>query len=154
MMLSIGTEAPEFVLVSTTNQSLSLSSLRGKKVILAFYPADWSPTCSEQLDLYNESVLLFQKHNAILLGISVDGKWCHRAFSEKKSFDFQLLADFEHKGAVSRKYEAFEEKEGQSKRALYLIDENGIIQWSLLSPKNFNPGADGIMIALKAMESK
>ena len=152
-MLEIGTIAPDFELYSTPDHKLSLSSLRGKNVVLAFYPADWSPVCGDQMALYNETLRLFSKHNAQLLGISVDSKWCHLAFSQDRKFHFPLMADFEPKGAVSRMYEAYEEKDGESLRALYVIDGEGIIRWSYLSPTGINPGADGILDALEELEA-
>jgi len=151
-MLTAGTSAPDFELNCTPDQKLKLSELRGKKIILAFYPADWSPVCSDELSLYNETLKFFSRHNAQLIGISVDSKWCHLAFSESRKFHFPLLADFEPKGSVSRLYEVYDEKEGESQRALYVLDEKGIIRWSYLSPVGLNPGADGILDALEELE--
>src|SRR3954463_5517990 len=126
-MLSRGTPAPDFELYATPDQKLRLSDLKGKRVILAFYPADWSPVCSDQMALYNETLRLFSKYDAAILGVSVDSKWCHLAFSASRKLHFPLLADFEPKGAVSKKYGAYDETEGESKRALFVIDKNGII---------------------------
>lgn len=151
-MLSNGTPAPEFSLFATPDQQVSLNEFRGKRVILAFYPADWSPVCGDQMALYNEMLKYFQKHNAAVIGISVDGKWCHLSFSKDRKLHFPLLADFEPKGAVARLYEAYDEKNGECKRALYVIDEEGIIRWSYLSPVGINPGADGILDALEEMD--
>ena len=137
---------------STPDLRLKLSELRGKRVILAFYPADWSPVCGDQMTLYNEMLKFFSRHNAQLVGISVDSKWCHLAFSENHKFHFPLLADFEPKGAVARLYEVYDEKEGESLRALYVIDEKGIIRWNYLSPVGINPGADGILNALEDLD--
>jgi peroxiredoxin len=151
-MLPIGSIAPGFELYSTPDQKLKLSELRNRKVILAFYPADWSPVCSDQMALYNEMLSFFHKHNAEVIGISVDGKWCHLAFAESRKLNFPLLADFEPKGEVAKKYEVYDDKEGECLRALYVIDENGIIRWSYLSPVGINPGADGILDALEEMD--
>ena len=153
-MLKTGTQAPDFSLNTTPDQKLSLSQLKGKRVILAFYPADWSPVCSDQMALYNEMLKIFQKHNAQLLGISVDSKWCHLAFAQDRKLHFPLLADFEPKGEVSRLYDVYDNEEGECKRALYVIDEEGIIRWSYLSPVGMNPGADGIMVALNELNEK
>jgi peroxiredoxin len=153
-MLSINTPAPEFSLFATPDQKISLSEFKGKKLILAFYPADWSPVCGDQMGLYNEMLQYFKKHNAQLLGISVDGKWCHTSFSKDRSFHFPLLSDFEPKGEVSRLYECYDDKVGESRRALYVIDEDGIIRWTHLSPVGINPGADGIMDALEAIDEE
>ena len=153
-MLAVGTKAPDFSLSATPDQKIQLSQLKGKKVILAFYPADWSPVCSDEMALYNEMLKLFHKRNAELLGISVDSKWCHFAFGQDRKLHFPLLADFEPKGAVTKLYDVYDEVEGESKRALYVIDEEGIIQWNYLSPVGMNPGADGILDALDKMNKK
>ncbi len=148
-ILSPGTPAPEFSLHVTPDQILSLSELRGRPVILAFYPADWSPVCGDQMALYNEILSEFRKHNAELLGISVDGSWCHEAFTKDHHLHFPLLADYEPKGEVAKKYGAYRNGDGFCERALFVIDKNGIIFWSYLSPVGVNPGADGILQALE-----
>src|SRR5580704_11996431 len=126
-LLQPGTTAPEFTLPVTPDQKLSLSELRGRPVILAFYPADWSPVCGDQMALYNEILSEFQKHGAELLGISVDGVWCHDAFAKDRRLHFPLLADFEPKGEVAKKYGAYRDAEGCCERALFVIDKNGVI---------------------------
>ena len=150
-ILERGTPAPDFTLPVTPDQKLSLSELKGQPVILAFYPADWSPVCGDQMALYNEVLPEFQKHGARLLGISVDGAWCHAAFAKDRHLHFPLLADFEPKGSVAKKYGAYREGEGYSERALFVIDKKGIISWSYCSPVAVNPGADGILEALEAL---
>ncbi len=150
-MLSPGTPAPEFSLHVTPDQTLTLGELRGKPIILAFYPADWSPVCGDQMALYNEVLSEFEKHGAQLLGISVDGVWCHAAFSENRHLHFPLLADFEPKGAVARKYGIYRDADGITERALFVIDRNGIITWSYCSPIAVNPGAEGILEALERL---
>jgi peroxiredoxin len=152
-MLRAGATAPEFRLGSTPDQQLGLSELRGAPVILAFYPADWSPVCGDQMALYNEVLPEFRRHGAQLLGISVDGAWCHRAFSEARKLHFPLLADFEPKGAVARAYGVYREGDGTSERALFVIDGGGTVAWSYVSPIGVNPGADGILDALEALEA-
>jgi len=144
-----GTRAPEFTLHVTPDQTLSLSELRGKPVILAFYPADWSPVCGDQMALYNEILPEFQKYQAELLGISVDGVWCHAAFAKDRHLHFPLLADFEPKGAVAQMYGVYRKSDGVCERALFVIDKNGTIRWSYVSPIAVNPGADGILQALE-----
>ena len=131
---------------------MRLSELRGAPVILAFFPADWSPVCGDQMALYNEILPELRRHGAQLLGISVDGVWCHRAFSETQHLHFPLLADFEPKGAVARAYGVYRENEGTSERALFVIDGEGTVTWSYVSPIGVNPGADGILDALEALE--
>jgi peroxiredoxin len=150
-ILPPGTEAPDFSLSVTPDQKISLRELRGKPVILAFYPADWSPVCGDQMALYNEILPEFQKFGAELLGVSVDGAWCHRAFAEDRKLHFPLLADFEPKGAVAQKYGAYRRSDGFSERALFVIDKDGIIAWSYRSPVAVNPGADGILQALESL---
>lgn len=152
LMLAIGSKAPDFSLPVTPDQKISLGELLGKKVILVFYPADWSPVCGDQIGLYNEMLKYFKQYNAEMLGISVDGKWCHVSFSKDRNLHFPLLSDFEPKGAVSKLYEAYDESTGESRRALYVIDEKGTIRWNHLSPIAINPGADGIMDALEALD--
>ncbi len=144
-----GTKAPEFELPSTPDQTVSLAEFRGEPVILAFYPEDWSPVCSDQMALYQELLPEFQGFNATLLGISVDGVWCHLAFAKDRNLHFPLLADFEPKGEVARRYQVYRAGEGTSERALYVIDADGIVRWSFVSPVGVNPGADGILGALE-----
>lgn len=152
-MLATGIMAPGFSLYAGPDNLLSLEDYRGQKVILAFYPADWSPVCGSQMNLYNEMEDYFTQFNAQLIGISVDSRWCHAAYSEQNGFYFPLLADFEPKGAVSKRYEAYDDTTGESRRALYVIDENGVIIWSYLSPIDVNPGADGIIRILEESET-
>jgi len=147
-----GTAAPEFRLPSTPDQTLSLTEFRGRPVILAFYPEDWSPVCSDQLALYQELLPEFQKFNAELIGISVDGIWSHLAFAKDRNLHFPLLADFEPKGEVARTYQVYRATDGTSERALYVIDGDGIVRWSYVSPVGVNPGADGILRALESLE--
>jgi peroxiredoxin len=153
-LLQPGTPAPEFTLHSTPDQTLSLSELRGRPVILAFYPADFSPVCGDQMVLYNQILPEFSEYGAELLGISVDGVWCHAAFAGDRHLHFPLLADFEPKGAVARLYGVYREHEGTTERALFVIDGEGIIRWSYCSPIGVNPGADGILKALDALTGK
>ena len=150
-ILSPGALAPDFTLPAGPDKKLSLSQMRGKAVILAFYPADWSPVCGDQMALYNEVLPEFQKHGAELLGVSVDGVWCHAAFAKDRHLKFPLLADFEPKGAVARKFGVYRDGDGITERALFVIDKNGKIAWSYLSPIGENPGADGILEALEGL---
>jgi peroxiredoxin len=148
-VLPPGLLAPGFSLLATPDQRLSLANLRGRPVILAFYPADWSPDCGDQMSLYNEVLPEFERLGAQLVGISVDGVWCHRAFAEERHLRFPLLADFEPKGEVARRYGAYRTKEGTAERALFVIDADGVIRWSYVSAIGVNPGADGILDALE-----
>jgi peroxiredoxin len=153
-ILKAGTSAPEFTLNTTPDQRVSLSDFRGQPVVLAFYPADWSPVCGDQMTLYNEILPEFRKHNAALLGISVDGVWCHGAFAQARRLHFPLLADFEPKGSVARTYGAYRKREGVAERALFVLDGEGTIVWSYLSPIGVNPGANGILEALESLPAK
>jgi peroxiredoxin len=150
-ILSPGTKAPEFSLHVTPDQKLSLSELLGKPVVLAFYPADWSPVCGDELSVFNEILPELTKFNAELVAVSVDGAWCHDAFAKEKHLHFPLLSDFEPKGQVARAYGAYREVEGVCERALFVIDEDGVIHWSYCSPVAVNPGADGILKALETL---
>jgi peroxiredoxin len=151
-MLTAGTKAPDFSLRVTPDQKLTLSELHGKPIILAFYPADWSPVCGDQMALYNEILPEFQSYGAELIGISVDGAWCHAAYAKDHHLHFPLAADFEPKGEVARAYGAYRQAEGFCERALFVIDKNGVITWSYCSPVGVNPGADGILQALEELE--
>jgi len=152
--LPAGTMAPEFTLPSTPDQKVKLSEFRGYPVILAFYPADWSPVCGDQMALYNELHQEFARFKAQLIGISVDGVWCHAAFAGDRKLHFPLLADFEPKGEVARRYGVYRPADGECERALFVIDAGGIIRWSYVSPIGVNPGADGILEALETLGTK
>lgn len=153
-ILQPGTLAPEIKLHATADQLLSLDEMKGRPVILVFYPADWSPVCSDELAVFNELLPEFRRHGARLVGISVDGPWCHTAFAQQRNLHFPLLADFEPKGAVAKAYGAYRPSEGVCERALFVIDRDGKIAWSYLSPVGENPGADGILEALEALPHK
>jgi peroxiredoxin len=152
--LEAGKRAPDFCLRTTPDQSVKLSELRGAPVILAFYPADWSPVCSDELAVFNECIPEFQRLGAELLGISVDGVWCHTAFAKERKFRFPLLSDFEPKGATAIAYGAYRRAEGVCARALFVIDRDGIIYWSHVAPIGISPGADGILSALEELQDK
>ena len=151
-VLSAGTPAPDFSLHATPDQLVSLRDFRGRPVILAFYPADWSPVCGDQMGLYNELLDEFGRFDAELIGISVDGAWCHIAFAHDRKLRFPLLADFEPKGKVAKLYGAYREEDGTTERALFVVDAEGVIRWSYCSPVGVNPGADGILRALETLK--
>src|ERR1700738_4860993 len=138
-LLAPGTKAPNFTLHVTPDQTLSLGDLAG------------SPVCRDQLALYNEVLPEFRKHGAELVGISVDGVWCHDAYAQHRKLHFPLLADFEPKGAVAKRYGVYRRPDGTSERALFVLDAQGVIRWSSVSPVDSNPGADGILTALEAL---
>jgi peroxiredoxin len=153
-LLPPGTVAPGFSLPSGPGERLQLSSLRGRPVLLAFYPADWSPVCGDQMSLYQLVWPEFARYQAALLGVSVDGVWCHRAFADSRGIRYPLLSDFEPKGEVSRAYGVYDPVAGTSRRALFLIDDEGVVAWNHLSPDEVNPGADGILSALEQLHGK
>ncbi|WP_222105690.1 redoxin domain-containing protein [Paraburkholderia sp. BCC1884] len=148
-MLQVGMEAPDFTLLATPDQRMSLSELRGAPVIIAFYPADWSPVCGDELGLFNAALPTFHQSKAQLIAISVDSVWSHSAFSEQRKFHFPLLADFEPKGEVARRYGVYRSADGVCERALFVLDEHGIVRWAYVSPITVNPGVDGILSALE-----
>ena len=153
-ILAPGDQAPDFSLKSTPDQLVSLSDFRGRTVILAFYPADFSPVCGDQMALYQAVLPEFHKLGADLMGISVDNVWSHIAFAKDRGIHFPLLSDFEPKGAVARAYGAYRPQDGEAARALFVVDGDGVVRWSYLSPVGINPGADGILAALESIEKE
>jgi peroxiredoxin len=149
-----GTHAPDFALPSTLQRPVGPRDFRGRPLTLVFYPADWSPVCTDQLALYQELMPEFERLGSALLGISVDGLWCHRAFARDRNLRFPLLADFEPKGEVSRAYGVYGREDGTSERALFVLNPAGIVSWSYVSPREVNPGADGILRALEDLALK
>ena len=154
-LLPAGAPAPDFTLPSGPGTTVSLKDFRGRPVVLVFYPADWSPVCTDQLGLYETLLPEFQAlGDPAILGISVDGIWSHAAFAENRHLTFPILSDFEPKGAVAREYGVYDAKDGTSGRALFVIDGDGVIRWSYLSPNSVNPGANGILSALEEINGK
>jgi peroxiredoxin len=143
--------APDFELRASPERSMSLADFRGSPLIIAFYPADWSPVCGDQMALYNQVLPEFERYGAAIVGISVDGAWCHLAFAGDRNLHFPLLSDFEPKGGVARQYGVYDYETGETKRALFVVDGEGVIRWSYVSPVDVNPGADGILTALEAI---
>jgi peroxiredoxin len=145
-----GTKAPDFSLPDQEGNLVSLSDFAGGKLVLAFYPLDFSPVCTDQLNLYQEVLGEIQSKGATLVGISVDSSYCHRAFRDQLNLTMPLLADFNPKGEVSRAYGAWIDGAGISNRALVLI-EGGEVKWSYASPNPGEiPGANLIFDALSA----
>lgn len=160
-ILKAGEKAPDFTLPCHADDAaggeeamFTLSDLRGKNVVLAFYPADWSAVCGDELALYNELLPMFAKENAELFGISVDNIYSHEAFRKDRGYKMMLLSDFEPKGKVSKEYGVYREKDGFSERALFVIDKDGVIRWSYVSPMDVNPGADQILKTLKEIQAE
>lgn len=152
--LKPGEKAPEFCLKSTADQTVSLSEFKGQPVVLIFYPADWSPVCGDEIALFNELVPEMRKMQAQLLGISVDSSWSHQAYSKEHHIHFPLLADFHPKGEAAKLYGVYRDQDGTTERALFVIDADGIIWWSYMSPVGINPGADGVLTALEELQKK
>jgi peroxiredoxin len=152
--LYAGTPAPDFALKSTPDQTVSLGEFRNRSVVLIFYPADFSPVCGDEMALFNEILPEFDNFNAQLLGISEDNVWSHLAFSRARNLRFPLLSDFHPKGLVARQYGVYREEDGTAERALFVIDGEGIIRWSYVSPVGVNPGAHGVFAALESLNKE
>jgi peroxiredoxin len=148
-VIEAGAEAPEFTLKDHRGQDVSLSDYRGGKVVLCFYPNDFSPVCTDQLSVYQEVKPEFDAAGVTLLGISVDHSWAHRAFRKELGIEFTLLADFHPKGEVASAYGAYLPDWGTTNRSLVLIDEDGVVRWVHESPTPLEiPGANLIFDAL------
>lgn len=132
--LPYGSMAPDFSLKDADGKSISLSDFRGKPVLLVFYPLDWSPGCSQQLDLYQQEWNEFEKRGIRVLGISVDSLYSHGAWAAVRKIGFPLLSDFNPKGYIAEKYNVFRKEDGFSERALYLVDGEGMIRYGFISP--------------------
>lgn len=150
-LLKPGTVAPSFSLAATKGETVSLNEFRGQPVVLVFYPEDGTSVCSSQLTLYNEALHLFEKHEAQILGISVDDAASHENFAQSLKLKFPLLSDDNPSGDVANRYGVLAQKDGKSERALYVVDPEGIIRWSSVSPRGVNPGAHGILEALESL---
>ena len=129
--LGPGAKAPDFTVHTMLDQTVSLADFRRCPVVLAFYPADWSPVCRDETALFNEVLPEFRRLRAELMGISVDGAWCHLAFAHARHLQFPLLADFEPKGHVARRYGVYRRQDGTTERALFVMDDDGVICWKL-----------------------
>ena len=132
--LEPGMTIPDFALPDASGRLLRLSDFRGQPVVLVFYPLDWSPGCSQQLDLYEQEIEEFRARGAQVLAISVDSVYSHGAWAAVRGISFPLLADFQPKGDVARRYGVWREEDGFSERALYVVDPEGRIAYSHVSP--------------------
>jgi peroxiredoxin len=149
-MIAVGDQAPDFTLRNQDGEKVSLSDFRGRKVMLVFYPGDFSPVCGDQLSIYQEVKPEIEEKGVELVGISVDGFFAHKAFQEKLGIDTTLLSDFEPKGEVARAYGSYVEKMGFANRTLVLVDEDGKVAWTYESPNPGEfPGANVIFDALQ-----
>ena len=149
-----GTAAPDFRLPRAPDQTLALSSLRGRPAVLAFFPAVWEPVTAEQLLLLRDSLSRLRRLSAQLVGISVDDVWAQLAFARSRELDFPLLSDAEPKGRVARAYGVYRDEDGTTERALFVLDAAGIIRWREFVPVNVDPGVDGILTALERLNGQ
>lgn len=154
-MIEPGTKAPEFTLPNHRGEQVSLSDYAGRRLMLCFYPNDFSPVCSDQLSIYQEVLGEIRAAGAELVGISTDGSWAHNAFRKQLGLEMPLLSDFHPKGAVSRAYGAYLEDWGTPNRSLVLVDEGGIVRWVHAEPTPLTiPGANLIFDALEAAAAR
>jgi peroxiredoxin len=145
-----GDEAPRFTLPNHRGEEVSLADFRGRRVVLCFYPNDFSPVCGDQLSIYQEVLGEIRERGAELVGISTDGSWAHNAFRKQLGLEMTLLSDFHPKGEVSRAYGAYIEERGHPNRSLVLVDEEGVVRWVHASPTPLEiPGANLIFDALQ-----
>jgi len=150
-VIAVGEKAPDFSLLNHKGEEVSLSGFRGRRVLLVFYPSDFSPVCSDQLSIYQEVKPSLDDADLEVLGISIDHSWAHDAFRKELNLDFTLLADFHPKGEVAERYGAYLADHGTSNRSLVLIDEEGVVRWVHESPSPLEiPGANLIFDALQA----
>ncbi len=150
-MIAAGTPAPDFTLRDQDGNEVSLSDLEGQTTVLVFYPADFSPVCTDQLNVYQEVLPALEERGVKLYGVSVDSAFCHRAFQQELGTSIPLLADFEPKGEVARRYGVYADGHGVAKRALVMIGPDGVVKWSYNSPSPLEiPGPNLIFDALAA----
>jgi peroxiredoxin len=153
-LIEAGEPAPDFTLPNHKGEQVSLADLRGRKLMLVFYPSDFSPVCTDQLSIYQEVLGEIEGAGVQLFGVSVDSSWTHRAFRKQLGLDIPLLADFHPKGEMSRKYGAYLEDWGTTNRSLVLIDEDGVVRWVHESPSVVEiPGANLIFDAVAAAKA-
>lgn len=149
-MIEAGTRAPDFTLEDQDQNEVSLSDFAGTKLVIAFYPADFSSVCTAQLSIYQEVIEEIEERGAKLIGISVDSVFSHKAFQEELGLSIPLLSDFHPKGEVARAYGALIEKRGHANRSLVLVDEDGTVAFSMAAPTPLEiPGANVIFDALE-----
>jgi peroxiredoxin len=152
-VIEVGEKAPDFSLPNHKGEQISLSDFRGRKVMLAFYPSDFSPVCSDQLSIYQEVKPDLDEAGLEVVGVSIDHSWAHRAFRKELNLDFTLLADFHPKGQVAELYGAYLPDYGTSNRSLVLVDPEGVVSWVYESTTPLEiPGANLLFDALEATD--
>jgi peroxiredoxin len=152
-VIEAGARAPDFGLPDQEGNLVSLADFRGRRLLLAFYPADFSPVCTDQLSVYQDSLAEFERRGVALVGISVDSAFCHKAFQGHLDLTIRLLADFHPKGEVARAYGVWSEDYGVSGRALVLIGPDGTVEWAHRTPALEYPGVDEVFQKLGSFES-
>jgi peroxiredoxin len=150
-LIEVGAKAPDFTLPDHAGQEVSLADFAGRRVLLAFYPLDFSPVCSDQLATYRQIQPQLDEAEVTMIGISVDSAFAHKAFRDQLGIETTLLADFEPKGAVAGSYGAYLGQAGHSNRSLVLIDADGTVAWvhETATPLDI-PGPDLIVEAIGA----
>jgi peroxiredoxin len=150
-MIEPGSRAPDFTLPDQDGNDVSLSDLEGKTTVLVFYPMDFSPVCTDQLNVYQEVLPQLRERGVELYGVSVDSSFAHKAFQDHLGVEIPLLADFHPKGEVARAYGVFIDERGHNQRALVMIGPDGTVTWSHQAPTPLEiPGANLIFDALEA----
>lgn len=150
-LLAVGAAAPPFALSDTPHSRLSLDDLRGRDVVVVFYVADWHPVATAQLARYQELLPELERRGAAVVGISADATWSHESFARALGIKFPLLADDSPPGAVARVYGVHVPETGRSRRALFVIDADGVVCWSAVFPDALDPGLDGVLSALERL---
>lgn len=151
--LAPGTPAPDFTLRASDGTDVTLSELRGSKVVLAFYPLDWSPGCTNQMDAFSSDFAKFEAEGARVFGVSVDSVWSHQAWKDARGIPFPLLADFHPKGAVAEQYGVYNQERGNSRRVTFVIDEQGVIRDVDASAPGETPSVDMVCSMLHRIGS-
>ncbi|GAA1940859.1 redoxin domain-containing protein [Microbacterium aoyamense] len=141
----VGAPAPKVQLDAASGRRIDLADMKGRTVVLVFYPADWSPVCGDELDVFNIALPLFTEIGSVVLGVSVDSVWSHKAFADQHHLRIDLLSDFEPKGSVSREFGMYDDRAGRSKRGLVIIDGDGVVRWAVVYPDDVNPGVDEVL---------
>lgn len=149
-LVEAGDKAPDFTLPDQESRQVGLSEFSDRRLVLCFYPGDFTGVCSDQLALYESVKGDFEEQNAVVVGVSVDSSACHGAFAEKLGLTMPLLSDFHPKGEVSTAYGAYSPEYGCSSRSLFLIEPDGVVSWVYHSPPLEIPGANLIFDALSS----